>query len=171
MASMVAGVTIGSAKKTKITMARVNLKDEGLRVERYIDGLVMIYDDIYNKVLQGKAVVSISWGFTADYPDDQKYIEAARAAFEYLIKALLDNYNVLTVVSAGQANSDRYDDVSVEESNFYHNSLRFPAYRSVSCTIRKRNRPPDRSGCGRQRRQLLPRREMVRLGQSLWTWG
>lgn len=120
MSSMVAGATLGTAKKAPITMLKVPFAadQEAWTVERTIDALVMIYDDIMLKELQGKAVVSMSWGITNDL--NPKYVNAFKAAYKYLMDALL-KIDVLPVISAGQDASADINNVS------FYRSLRIPA--------------------------------------------
>ncbi len=109
MSSMVAGITLGTAKKAQITMVKVPFteEEESWTVERSIDALVQVYDDIILKVLKGKAVVSMSWGISEQLNKD--YVNAFKAAYKYLIDALLEQ-DVLPVISAGQ-------DLSAETNN------------------------------------------------------
>lgn len=109
MSSMVAGITLGTAKKAQITMVKVPFteEEESWTVERSIDALVQVYDDIILKVLKGKAVVSMSWGISEQLNKD--YVNAFKAAYKYLIDALLEQ-DVLPVISAGQ-------DLSTETNN------------------------------------------------------
>lgn len=101
MTSMVAGITLGTAKKAKITMVKVPFteEEEAWTVERTVDALVQVYDDIMLKVLRGKAIVSMSWGISELL--DKEYVNAFKAAYKYLIDALLEQ-DVLPVISAGQ---------------------------------------------------------------------
>lgn len=114
MSSMVAGNTIGSAKKAPITMARVSNQEDEQQYfpERTIDALAMVYDDIMEKDSASQSVVSMSWGIDDDLPN-QVYINALTAAYTYLVNAFVKQ-NILLVVAAGQdGNATPIDDVSI----------------------------------------------------------
>lgn len=112
MTSMVAGTTLGTAKNAKITMVKVPFtkEEEAWTVERTVDALVQVYDDIMLKVLRGRAIVSMSCGISELL--DKEYVDAFKAAYKYLIDALLER-DVLPVISAGQGLSAVVDSVSL----------------------------------------------------------
>ena len=116
MASMVGGIALGTAKKAKITMLKVPFTEdeEAWTVERSVDALAMIYDDIVLNELQGKAIVSMSWGVGNNL--NQRYVDAFSAAYKYLIDALL-NLDVYPVISAGQDTSADTDTVCAPNSH------------------------------------------------------
>lgn len=104
MTSVVGGIALGTAKKAKITMLKVPFNDdqEAWTVERTVDALAMVYDDIMLKNLHGKAVVSMSWGVSNML--NQRYVDAFSAAYKFLLDALL-KVDVYPVIAAGQDNS------------------------------------------------------------------
>lgn len=66
MASAALGARFGVAKKSKLTIVRASRKrhnDLDVGIERWIDSLAQVYDAIKNNQEQGKAVLSMSWGF------------------------------------------------------------------------------------------------------------
>lgn len=97
-------------------MARVDMSDDGLRVERKIDALAQIYDDIQLNVVPStdKVVISMSWGVDILDRDDseKKYTAAYSATFSYLLKNLIDTGIVVPVVAAGQDASSDTETVS-----------------------------------------------------------
>lgn len=111
MTSLAVGKTFGTAKKAKVTMARVDNVDVGLKVERSIDAMATTYDEIQNTIVgrPDKVVVSMSWGVDqarpTDSEDEKKYFEALSAAQAYLINAFIKTGIVLPVVAVGQVNS------------------------------------------------------------------
>lgn len=110
MASMVVGATLGTAKKAPITIVKVPFdnENEAWTIERSVDALAMVYDDIMLKDLQGKAIVSMSWGVSKLL--NKPYVDAFSAAYKYLIDALL-KIDVLPVIAAGQDLSAEIDNV------------------------------------------------------------
>ena len=116
MASMVGGIALGTAKKAKITLLKVpfNEDQEAWTVERTVDALAMVYDDIMLNELQGKAIVSMSWGISNNL--NQQYVDAFSAAYKYLIDALL-KVDVYPVIAAGQDNSADTDAVCAPNSH------------------------------------------------------
>ena len=99
-------------------MARVDQIDDGLRVERSVDALAQILDEIKLKDSPDKVVISMSWGVDdlSDISDEMKsYTSAFSDAQVYLIKGLIDTGVVLPVVAVGQDQSADIDTVGQHE--------------------------------------------------------
>ena len=102
MVSCALGVKDGVAKKSKLAMIRASRSLHNgvdVAIERWIDALGQVYDEILNNNEQGKAVVSMSWGFTP--PSNADYTNAAHDTFAMLLKAIINDLDVPALAAAG----------------------------------------------------------------------
>ena len=102
MASCALGIKKGIAKKSKLTMVRASAeKHQGqdIMIERYIDSLAQVYDAIKNGNEQGKAVVSMSWGY--DPPQKPEYRDPAHDTFVKLLDGIINDLDAPALAAAG----------------------------------------------------------------------
>lgn len=110
MASVALGAQDGVAKHADITVVRADVitktdqvpDPDAIAPERWLDGLAEVYDDIIANNMNGKAVLSMSWGFNKR--QDSRYDDQLKQAYTALLNGIIAE-NVTPVVAAGQTKS------------------------------------------------------------------
>lgn len=108
MASVALGTRDGVAKNADLTVVKADIFTSGPKVpdanaiapERWLDALGQVYDDIEKNTLNGKAVVSMSWGFNKR--QDSTYDNCLKNAYTAILNGII-SADVTPVVAAGQA--------------------------------------------------------------------
>ncbi len=108
MASVALGAKDGVAKRADLTVVKADVFNKGEKVpdpdaiapERWLDGLAEVYDDIIRNNMNGKAVLSMSWGY--DRRKDPEYDACLKDAYTAILTGIIA-HNVVPVVAAGQS--------------------------------------------------------------------
>lgn len=102
MASLAIGAQDGVSKKSKLTVVKTSREPHmghDVSAERGIDALAQVYDSVSDGNQQGKAVVSMAWGFNP--PANKDYDSALRDTYTFLLNKLIKDLDVPGLVSAG----------------------------------------------------------------------
>lgn len=110
MASVALGAKDGVAKRADLTVVKADVFTKGEKVpdpnaiapERWLDGLSEVYDDIVRNNMNGKAVLSMSWGY--EPRKDQEYDNCLKDAYTAILTGIIAR-DVVPVVAAGQSES------------------------------------------------------------------
>lgn len=108
MASAAIGVQDGSSKRSGLTMVRADTRSTDdqskLAPLTWLDGIKQVYDDV-KKNHKGKAVLSMSWGFSDNIDSDTEAQKNLRNALKDLyvkvLKPLVGDLDTPALISAG----------------------------------------------------------------------
>ena len=108
MASAALGERDGVAKNAGLTVVRSDKfgktpqgeSRSNLAPETWIDALAQSHDDILNKKLNGRAVISMSVGFNPSRNND--YEQALEATYTYLLNSIMHDLDCPVLAAAGQ---------------------------------------------------------------------